>query len=126
MPPLEPPGVWFGSHGLRVAPFESVSVKQQIMSSGTFVFPSTTAPASRSRATITESVRLSDGLAPVPNVVAWPATSASSLIATGTPFSAPAPLAAAGVGGVGLGERLLGQDHAVRVQLPSSRSIRSR
>src|SRR5205814_1233828 len=42
VPPDEPPVVRSTSHGLRVAPKVIVSVKGQIVSSGTLVLPSTT------------------------------------------------------------------------------------
>ena len=47
----------------------------------------------------------------------WPATSVSSLIAIGTPLSGGASGAAAAVGGVGRGERLLGEHDPERVEL---------
>ena len=54
-PPLEPPGVRIGSHGLRVVPHAFVCVKQVIPNSGAAVLPTGTAPAARRRATCTES-----------------------------------------------------------------------
>ena len=90
-PPLEPPGVRSRAHGLRVAPKVSVSVNGHCMSSGTFVRPTTIAPAARSRATTWLSCRAGGPWAAVPQVVTSPATSASSLIATGTPSSGASP-----------------------------------
>ena len=55
LPPLEPPGAFCRSHGLRVAPKVAVSVNGHIVSSGTFVLPITIAPASRSRRTTSAS-----------------------------------------------------------------------
>ena len=45
-PPLDPPGVRSGSHGLRVVPFSSDEV-MLVQNSGMFVFPMITKPASR-------------------------------------------------------------------------------
>ena len=54
-PPLEPPGVRCRFQGLRVTPCVADSVKPQIASSGSLVRPTTIAPASRRRRTISES-----------------------------------------------------------------------
>ena len=54
-PPLEPPGVRFWPHGLRVTPHALVLVKLRVPNSGAAVLPTGTAPAARSRATWTES-----------------------------------------------------------------------
>jgi hypothetical protein len=73
---------------LRVAPNERLSLNGHIISSGTFVLPTTTAPAARRRRTTSAS--RSRGVrsdAAVPRAVGTPATSVSSLIATGTPSS---------------------------------------
>ncbi len=87
-PPLEPPGVYAGFHGFRVAPNASVSVNGQIVSSGVSVLPTTIAPAERRRATTSESARHGSSLvARLPQAVPAPATSVSSLIETGTPSS---------------------------------------
>ncbi len=61
LPPLEPPGLRCGSHGLRVTPQVADSVKPQIASSGSSVLPSTIAPASRSLRTISESAGAGSG-----------------------------------------------------------------
>src|SRR6202161_4471416 len=50
-PPLDPPVVRAGSHGLRVTPVSGLSVTPFQPNSGVVVFPSSTAPCSRSRAT---------------------------------------------------------------------------
>ena len=50
-PPLEPPGVWSGSHGLRAAPKVGFSLKGQRPTSGVIVLPTITAPAARRRRT---------------------------------------------------------------------------
>src|SRR5262249_14758835 len=50
-PPLEPPGVRDGSHGLCVGPYATGSVVGTRPSSGVFVRPQHTKPASRNRRT---------------------------------------------------------------------------
>ena len=86
-PPLEPPGVRLRSHGLRVAPKVGLSVNGVISSSGTLVLPTTTAPAARRRRTTSASCVAGSPNAFEPRAVTSPATSVSSLIATGTPSS---------------------------------------
>jgi len=54
-PPDDPPGVRSTSHGLFVVPKIGLYVCTSLASVGTFVFPNTTAPAPRSRATGTAS-----------------------------------------------------------------------
>src|SRR5207302_10253752 len=54
-PPLEPPGVLVGSHGLRVVPHALVCVKAVTPNSGAAVLPMGIAPAARRRLTCTES-----------------------------------------------------------------------
>src|ERR1700726_85253 len=54
-PPLDPPGVPAGPHGLRVTPQAGLAVKHTDPNSGTAVLPTGTAPAARSRATSTAS-----------------------------------------------------------------------
>ena len=94
LPPLEPPGARWRSHGLRVTPNVADSVNGQIVSSGTLVLPMITAPASRSRRTTSASACAGGPCAFVPQAVTSPATSMSSLTAIGTPSSgrdSPAP-----------------------------------
>src|SRR6202161_4197722 len=50
-PPPDPPAVRSGSHGLRVTPVSGLSVTPFQPNSGVVVFPISTAPCSRSRAT---------------------------------------------------------------------------
>lgn len=50
-PPLEPPVVWAGSHGLRVTPLARLAVQGQIINSGTLVIPFGIAPAAHRRLT---------------------------------------------------------------------------
>ena len=50
-PPLDPPGVFDVSYGLRVAPNRVLNVCEPAPNSGVFVFPITIAPAARSRFT---------------------------------------------------------------------------
>ena len=86
-PPEEPPGVRCRSHGLRVTPKVGDSVHGVIASSGTCVLPMITAPAVRRRRTTSASAATGPPWASLPHAVASPATSMSSLIATGTPSS---------------------------------------
>ncbi len=65
-PPLEPPDVRCGSHGLRVTPNVGDSVNGVAISSGTCVLPMITAPARRSRATTSESAGCGCGSASLP------------------------------------------------------------
>ncbi len=89
VPPDEPPGVRVGSQGLRVRPNRSDSVKGNSPNSGMFVRPTITAPAARSRSATAPSRAETTSFARPPYVVTVPATSFSSLIATGTPCSGP-------------------------------------
>ena len=50
-PPLEPPVLCAGSHGLRAAPSASPSVEGSSPNSGVLVLPSTTRPAASLRST---------------------------------------------------------------------------
>src|SRR5262249_44093926 len=83
-PPRDAPGVRVTSQGFRQTPFSSDSVTPSVPSSGVFVFPSTTKPASRIRRTTAES---KDGTwsanALAEYVVRRPAVSVRSLIAIG-------------------------------------------
>src|SRR6478735_10895326 len=73
VPPLEPPGVRVRSHGLRVLPRETDSVKGNAPNSGIVVLPTTTAPAARSRATTSASCAAGVEFASPPKVVTDPA-----------------------------------------------------
>ncbi len=95
-PPLDPPGVREVSHGLRVMPHASVSVKPQMASSGRFVLPRTIAPAARSRRTISPSAVAGSSKPLVPQAVTSPSRSSVSFTAMGTPASGirlPSPAA---------------------------------
>ena len=86
--------MWSSDHGLRVAPKASDSVNGKIVSSGTCVLPMTIAPAARSARTTSASRSRGPPCDSEPHAVTSPATSVSSLIATGTPSSgrrSPAP-----------------------------------
>ena len=87
LPPLLPPGDSAVSHGLRVTPNVSDSVNGKIISSGTLVLPMITAPAARSALTTAASWAAGSDTPLLPHAVSSPATSLSSLIATGTPSS---------------------------------------
>src|SRR4029453_8540632 len=54
-PPDEPPGLSSGAKGLPVAPHTTLRLFAPAPNSGTLVLPTTTAPAARTRATITLS-----------------------------------------------------------------------
>ena len=54
-PPDEPPGLSMGLNGLPVAPHTGLRLFEPAPNSGTLVLPTTTAPASRTRATMTLS-----------------------------------------------------------------------
>ena len=87
LPPLDPPGVRSVSHGLRVTPQRSDSVKPQIASSGRVVLAMITAPAARSLRTSSPSAVAGSSKAPVPKPVTTPSTCSTSLTAIGTPSS---------------------------------------
>jgi hypothetical protein len=95
-PPLEPPGVLAGSHGLRVTPSAGLAVYAQVPNSGAAVLPMGMAPAARSRATWMAS--RSTGGRPAnqrePRVVGMPAQSSRSFTPKGTPASGPSASAA--------------------------------
>ena len=89
-PPLEPPAVTPGSHGLRVSPRSEESVWIRSPRSGRFVRPIGIAPAARRRSTWGASIgETASASAGTPEVVGVPARSMFSLTVTGTPWSAP-------------------------------------
>jgi acyl carrier protein len=89
-PPLEPPGVRERSHGLRQTPFNAESVIGVSPSSGVFVFPITTNPAARSRATTAASKSGTQSAnAREESVVRIPAVGFRSLTGIGTPENGP-------------------------------------
>ena len=95
-PPLDPPGVRLGSHGLRVTPHALVAVYAHVPNSGTAVLPTGTAPAPRKRATWIASAA-AGGAAFEPEralLVGMPSQSSRSLTPKGTPASGPGILAA--------------------------------
>ena len=87
-PPDEPPGLYSRFHGLRVTPHSLESVIAAQQNSGVAERAWMMPPASMMRWmhaavwSATQSFRISD-----PSVQGWPATSASSLTATGRPSS---------------------------------------
>ena len=89
-PPLDPPGVTSGFHGLRVAPCKVLMVCHPMPKSGQFVRAIGMAPAARRRPTCGASA---DGMAwasaGTPCVVAEPARSMFSLTVNGTPCNGP-------------------------------------
>jgi len=86
-PPLEPPGVSFGFHGLRVIPASGLSVAPFQPNSAVLVLPRMTAPASRRRATpgASSSHGPSGSINFDPRKVGQPRVSSRSLIDSGTP-----------------------------------------
>ena len=92
MPPLEPPGVLLVSHGFRVSPLRSDSVKAMVPNSGVFVLPTMTKPASRMRRTtaVSKSGTLSAS-ARHEYVVRVPAVAVRSFTAIGTPRNGASP-----------------------------------
>ena len=89
-PPLEPPGVCARDHGLNVRPRRSLSVSRRKLNAGVLVRPTMTAPAAfRFATTGLSSVAMRSRNATTPLVVAHPAWSTFSLMATGTPCSGP-------------------------------------
>src|SRR3954469_14124746 len=90
-PPEEPPGVFFGFHGLRVMPVSGLSVTPFQPNSGVVVLPSSTAPCSRSLAVAGASSFHGPFASTVfePRSVGQPLVRMMSLIDTGTPSSNP-------------------------------------
>jgi hypothetical protein len=60
-PPLDPPGVRSGFHGLREGPKIGLSVKAVCPKDGRLVLPTTMAPAARRRATMVSSASSTGG-----------------------------------------------------------------
>src|SRR5690606_5254208 len=93
----EPPGAHSWFNALKVGPYaELLAFDPDPASTGRFVLPTMTAPASRSRETTAESFSGTSATPSAigdvnaqPDVVGMPATSSESLITTGTPSSGP-------------------------------------
>ena len=89
-PPLDPPGVSFVFHGLRVMPNTRLSVTPFQPNSGVFVRPMRIIPALRSRSTAGQSSAVTFvSISFEPNVVREPATYRLSFTCSGTPKSGP-------------------------------------
>src|SRR5688572_13789244 len=87
-PPLDPPGMRSGAHGFRVGRNAEFSVDEPIANSSQLVFPTTTAPASSSRATtVASNGGTNDSRIRDEAVVLTPRVQRLSLRATGTPAS---------------------------------------
>ena len=86
-PPEDPPGVIRVFHGLYVTPVSVLSVVPLMPNSGVLVLPSSTAPASRNRATTGASTSHACFGSTVrePRNVGQPLVRIRSLIDTGTP-----------------------------------------
>ena len=91
LPPLDPPDVLVGSHGLPVTPCRGESVTPFHEYSGVVVFPSMTAPVSRSRAThgASSSHGPAASIRELPRRVGQPRVHRASLIDVGTPSPGP-------------------------------------
>ena len=117
-PPLEPPQVSAGFHGLRVAPKTALKVLPPAPNSGVLVLPTTIAPAALSRwTTSASSSGTSCSWTFEPHVVRMPLVGVRSLIETGTPWSGGATGGALERGGRAprLRERGLARDGDVGV-----------
>ncbi len=108
-PPLEPPGVWSVLQGLRLAPNAALSVKGHWPTSGAWVLPITTAPASRSRRT-TSASRSAGGWRPAAAELRRLAGQVDVVLDRHRDAEQRRAVAAreAAVGLLGLGDRLLG------------------
>ena len=90
-PPLDPPGVRDGSHGLRHGPHSSGSVTGRSPHSGVLVLPRTETPEARTRIASSESQETTWSTRNrLPAEVGWPAyIDARSLARKGTPAKGP-------------------------------------
>ena len=85
-PPLDPPGPRDASSGCCVRPHTGLSVSWRYIACGTLALPITTAPAARTRRTMSASSLSTRPRRPgMPSVVASPRTAKHSLTLTGTP-----------------------------------------
>src|SRR6476661_3391336 len=88
LPPLEPPGTRFVSHGFLTGPYAEFSLDEPIANSSMFVLPIIGAPAAVSLST---AVAVYGGRYPdrirEPDVVGTPSVQKRSLTASGTPAS---------------------------------------
>ena len=90
LPPLEPPQIRSVSHGFRAGPNAWLVVEAPQANSCVLSFPTTTAPAARSRATTVASAAATLSASTFEAaVVRVPATSITSLTPIGTPWSGP-------------------------------------
>ena len=91
LPPLDPPDVFSGSHGLPVTPCRSESVTPFHEYSGVVVLPRMTAPVSRRRATqgASSSHGPAASMSALPRSVGHPRVHRASLIEVGTPSPGP-------------------------------------
>ena len=128
LPPLDPPVLRCGSHGLRVAPHvcDSVSCGHSA-SSGMFVLPTMIAPAARRRRTTSQSAR--GGLVDHAGAVRRQLAGDVHVVLDRDRHAEQrraSPAAQPRLRGVGLGERAFGAHHAEGVDGGSRRSMRSR
>ncbi len=126
LPPDEPPAVREVSHGLRAVPC-TPSVVPKTQSSGTFVSPTTTAPAARSRATVTWSSSAGvSGVAAEPISLDSPRTARLSFTATGTPARGSSAMSARAATSSASASAASARTTRKAPTRPSSRSIRAR
>ena len=135
VPPDEPPGVLLKSQGLRVMPVSGELVSPLQPNSGVLVLPSSTAPASRSRAVAGASTSQGcfGSTVRLPRNVGQPRVRIRSLIEVGTPSSAPhrragAPSALRSrcADGQRLVRRQVAEGIQLRVELVDARQHRAR
>ena len=119
-PPLDPPAVTSGRHGLRVSPRSDESVCTRRPKSGRLVRANGIAPAVRMRSTTGASIgAVASASAGTPWVVGHPATSMFSFTVIGTPCNGPNRCAVdnGAVGRLGRLHRLVAEQGDDRVEL---------
>src|SRR5947209_7865527 len=126
-PPVDPPGVRAGSHGFTVRPKIGLSACQSARTGGTFVLPTTTAPALRTRvvagASWSETKRDHSG---TPTVVRGPVTLIASFSVIGRPRSGPSSPRARAVSAASAWRRARSKSRVTMAfRVPSWRAIRT-
>src|SRR5437667_400624 len=126
-PPVDPPGVRAGSHGFTVRPKIGLSACQSARTGGTFVLPTMTAPALRTRvvagASWSETKRDHSG---TPTVVRRPVTLIDSFSVIGRPRSGPSSPRARAVSAASAWRRARSKSRVTMAfRVPSWRAIRT-
>jgi len=126
-PPVDPPGVRAGSHGFTVRPKIGLSACQSARTGGTFVLPTTTAPALRTRvvagASWSETKRDHSG---TPTVVRRPVTLIDSFSVIGSPRRGPSSPRARAVSAASAWRRARSKSRVTMAfRVPSWRAIRT-